>query len=126
MVSVRKKHIGGKVYYYLEHTIREGGRIKKKERYLGPELPGDIELQKKEFLIEIYRNRWEPILVKIKEKYEIESRSMPKSLRDKQTHIFSVRFTYDTNRIEGSTLTLRETADLIDEGITPANKPSAG
>lgn len=34
-----------------------------------------------------------------------------------------IRFTYDTNRIEGSKLTLRETADLLERGITPKGKP---
>jgi len=36
---------------------------------------------------------------------------------------FITRFTYDTNRIEGSTLTLRETADLLEKGITPGTRP---
>ena len=34
-----------------------------------------------------------------------------------------IRFTYNTNRIEGSTLTLKETADLLQDHITPRNKP---
>ena len=33
-----------------------------------------------------------------------------------------IKFTYDTQRIEGSTLTLRETADVLEHGITPGNK----
>ena len=37
--------------------------------------------------------------------------------------VFSIRFTYDTQRIEGSTLTLRETANLIERGISPHNRP---
>jgi len=36
---------------------------------------------------------------------------------------FITRFTYDTNRIEGSTLTLREAADLLEKGITPGTRP---
>ena len=34
-----------------------------------------------------------------------------------------IKFTYNTNRIEGSTLSLKETADLLQQHITPRNKP---
>ena len=34
-----------------------------------------------------------------------------------------IKFTYDTQRIEGSKLTLRETANLLEKGITPTQKP---
>lgn len=33
-----------------------------------------------------------------------------------------IKFTYNTNKIEGSTLTLKETADLLQKQITPRNK----
>jgi len=36
---------------------------------------------------------------------------------------FMIEFTYDTNAIEGSTLTLRETALILKENITIAEKP---
>ncbi|MBI5635364.1 Fic family protein, partial [Candidatus Micrarchaeota archaeon] len=41
----------------------------------------------------------------------------------KQARTFSVKFTYDTNRIEGSKLTYKETADLLERGLTPKSKP---
>ena len=34
-----------------------------------------------------------------------------------------IKFTYDTQKIEGSKLTLRETANLLENGITPKEKP---
>ena len=37
--------------------------------------------------------------------------------------VFATRFTYDTQRIEGSTLSLRDTANLLERGVTPRNKP---
>ena len=37
--------------------------------------------------------------------------------------VFTIRFTYDTQRIEGSKLTLKETANLLERGVTPASKP---
>jgi len=42
-----------------------------------------------------------------------------KRLRDD----FNIEFTYDTNAIEGSTLTLRETALILQEGVTIGEKP---
>ena len=42
-----------------------------------------------------------------------------KRLRDE----FNIEFTYDTNAIEGSTLTLRETALILQEDITIGEKP---
>jgi Fic family protein len=48
---------------------------------------------------------------------------MPKSIRDKEIETFAINFTYDTQRIEGSTLTRKETVDLLERGIAPNNKP---
>lgn len=50
-------------------------------------------------------------------------KSIPKPIREKNLRNFSVRFTYNTQRIEGSALTLKDTALFLDYGITPANKP---
>ena len=41
----------------------------------------------------------------------------------KELESFSIKFTYNTQKIEGSTLSLRETADIIQLGLTPASKP---
>jgi hypothetical protein len=46
---------------------------------------------------------------KIKENYQKELKKMSKSAREKEIETFTIQFTYDTQRIEGSTLTLRET-----------------
>ena len=62
-------------------------------------------------------------LNKIKENYSKEEQKTPKSGLEKQIKTFSVKFTYDTNRIEGSKLTYRETSDLLERGLTPRSKP---
>jgi len=123
MVSVKKKVIKNQTYFYLEHTIREDGKPQKKEKYLGKSIPKNIEEIKKEFLSEIYKEKWYPLFDKIKENYSKEKSSMPKTAKEKQIHNFSIQFTYDTNKIEGSKLTLRETADLLERGLTPRAKP---
>jgi Fic family protein len=123
MVSIKKKLIGKQTYYYLEHTFRHKGKVQKKERYLGKKLPKNIEELKKEFLSEIYTEKWHPSLDIIKRNYSIEIGSMPLTAKKKEIQNFSIKFTYNTNRIEGSKLTLRETADLLEKGITPGAKP---
>ncbi len=123
MVFINKKLIKNKDYYYLEHSIKIDGRIIKKEKYLGKNIPKNIEELKKQFLSEIYQDRWYPLLEKIKKNHSKELRKTPKTAKDKNIKAFSIRFTYDTQRIEGSTLTLRETANLLENGITPKAKP---
>ena len=63
MVYVRKVKIKGKEYWYLFHTIRQNNKFLKKSKYLGKELPKNLEEIKKEFLNE---------LAKPKEKSNIE------------------------------------------------------
>lgn len=123
MATIAKRIVKGIKYYYLEHTIREDGRVTKKSRYLGRTIPKDIEKVKKQFIYELNREKWFGLFDKIKENYAAEPARIPKSAREKELQEFSVRFTYDTQRIEGSTLTLRETAQLLEEGISPSGKP---
>ena len=123
MVSVQKKIINGRAYYYLDYSYREGGKVKKNVKYLGDEIPPNVENLKEEFFIEICRNRWYPHFEKIKRSYADERKTKPPSMREKDIEQFATRFTYNTSRIEGSTLTLRETADLLEKGITPSRRP---
>lgn len=123
MVSVRKKTIGKRAYFYLEHSLRKGKKIEKRELYLGTKIPENLEEVKIKFLAGIHRERWHPTLDKIMERYQKEIKQTPKSAVEKELETFTVRFTYDTQRIEGSRLTLRETADLLERGVTPKGKP---
>jgi Fic family protein len=123
MVRVRKKALKGKTYYYLEHSVRIGKQVQKKELYLGNKIPLNIEKMKKEFLDEIYHQKWFIDIEKIRQNYLKNQKLMPKSVRDKEIETFAINFTYDTQRIEGSTLTRKETAALLERGIAPNNKP---
>lgn len=123
MVSVKKKIINGNTYYYLEQSFRKNGKINKKEKYLGPTLPKNIEKIKEEFQKEFYQETWFNRFDIIKEQFIKEKRNIPLSLEKKQTEQFATTFTYNTNRIEGSTITLRETADLLERGISPSQRP---
>ena len=53
MVYLKKINIKGRDYWYLFHTIRQEKKFIKKSKYLGKELPKDIEKIKIEFLEEI-------------------------------------------------------------------------
>lgn len=123
MVTVKKKTKGSKAYYYLEHAYRKGKKVLKKERYLGDALPEDLDAVKKAFLHELYKEKWYPVFEQIKNQHSNELKKTPPSAKEKNLEAFTIRFTYDTQRIEGSKLTLKETANLLEKGMTPASKP---
>lgn len=123
MVSITKKQVGNQVYFYLGHTYRSEGKLKKIEKYLGKEIPKDIEEIKKKFVFEVYKEKWFKIFDKIKEGYKKENKFMPHSAKEKEIENFMIKFTYNTQRIEGSKLTLKDTANLLEKGITPREKP---
>ncbi len=123
MVTIRKRKLGGSEFYYLEHTIKVRGKVQKKEIYLGKEIPKNIDEIKKEFTNEIYKEKWHSKLDKIKSSFKKEFIHLPPEIREKYIETFMIKFTYDTNRIEGGSLTHREVAELLHDKITPVHKP---
>lgn len=123
MVEIKKISRGNKRYFYLVHSYREGKSVKKKQLYLGESIPKDIEKKKKEFIREFYKEKFLNNIDKIQKNFDIEYKLMPISARKKSKDIFAIRFTYNTQRIEGSTLSLKDTAKLLEDGITPTSKP---
>lgn len=123
MAAVRKRKIRKEEYYYLEHSFKLNGKVKKKELYLGKNIPKNIDKLKSDFLNEIYYEKWFKQLDKIKKKFSKEFSQMPRVAREKYIENFMIKFTYNSNRIEGSKITLRETARLLEDGVTPVNKP---
>lgn len=123
MVSIGRKTVKGRIYYYLEHSYRDGKKIQKRSIYLGSKIPKNIEEIKEKFLDDISRKTWQADIERIRKNYSKNQRAMPRSIREKELENFAINFTYDTQKIEGSTLTRKETADLLERGITPKNKP---
>ena len=117
MAQIVKRKRGNETYYYLRHNIRKQKR--QKEIYLGKKIPKNIEEIKQNFLLDFYREDWTDKLEKIQKTYGKEKKQKPKSVLKKELKQFSVKFTYNTQRIEGSTLTLKETTDLLEDGVTP-------
>jgi Fic family protein len=122
VATIVKRVIKGVPYYYLEHTMRDDGRFTQKSLYLGKIIPKDIDRIKKRFLFEMDQERWFSKFERIRKNYNADLRSS-ESAAQKDLRTFSVRFTYDTQRIEGSTLSLRETSRLLEEGISPSGRP---
>ncbi len=122
MANIRILTRGTKKYYYLEHTVRTGTSFENKRVYLGPHLPKDISKIKEEFIGNLYEGVYGKKIDTIKKNFTREIASFPKSVYDKFIETFMIRFTYDSTRIEGGTLTLKETADLLQEEVTPKGK----
>lgn len=123
MVTLKKRKVSGKTYYYLGHTYRDGSKLKYKEIYLGNKIPKNIDRMKKDLMLEIYKKKWFVLFEKIKKGYSKELSVMPSEMKEKELENFAVKFTYDTNRIEGSKLSFKDTAELLEMGISPKNKP---
>ena len=123
MVSIKKKKIGKNEYYYLEQSFKLDGNVKKMEKYLGRNLPINIDEIQKNFLDDFYENLWFDKLNLIKKKFNQEFKNMPNIAKHQYIENFMIKFTYNSNKIEGGTITLRETAKLLEKGIVPGNKP---
>lgn len=118
MVFVVSREKNGKKYLYLKHTTGD----RQKEKYLGVKIPKNIEKIKKEFLLEFYREEWDIQVEAIAKNYQKEAKKKPPSIKQKDFESFGISFTYNTQRMEGSSLTESDTKDLLVHGVTPAKK----
>ena len=114
MVSIVKE----KGFHYLKHHIQ--GR--EKRRYLGKTIPQNIERLKKEFLKEFYCKEWDGKIQSIIKRYKKDIRGIQQSIKIKNFESFGIPFTYNTQKIEGSSLSRTDTKDLLVHGVTPAKK----
>ncbi len=122
-MEIQKRRRGRNTYLYLVQSYREAGKVRKVERYLGRQLPASLAPLKEQLGQEIVARKWGPDLAKIRANSSSDLERLPPSIRSKELETFAVQFTYDSNRIEGSSLTLRETGLLLHDGITPSNRP---
>jgi len=115
-IITRKK--GNKKYFYLQHSLRKDKKVITKEKYLGIEVPSDLEeinsLFRKEMQQDINKK-----LETIKKNFQSEWKKIPESAKEKELEEISIAFTYNTNAIEGSTITLEETREIIHDKISP-------
>ncbi|MCH7850236.1 MAG: Fic family protein [Nanoarchaeota archaeon] len=133
---LEKRKYYGKTKYWLSHSFREGGKIHKIRKFLGTDLSKKVledRMKKAEKLIldeiEKYKIIKDPLHDKIsKEEIEFIKR-LEKEANLKVIHLsesdwkkFSEVFSYNTNAIEGSELTLKETENVIEHGVWPVEK----
>lgn len=123
MARLRRRKIGNKHYYYLEHSYKIGSAVKTISRYLGIKKPENIKALKKEIKYEAMRKIWGNTLAAIQKGYAKQLKALPSAAKDKQMESFMVNFIFNSNKIEGSKLSFRDTAGLFIHGTTPKNKP---
>ena len=110
-----------KNYFYLQHSYRKGKRIITKEKYLGKTIPKGLEEIKEGMLKEEKKELYKK-LEKIKSEFQREWARFPDSVKEKELEEIAIAFTYNTNAIEGSTITLEEVREIVKDKISP-NKP---
>jgi Fic family protein len=140
-MKLTRQRRGKKEYYYLKTTLRIGDRVKTFSKYIGPvtipkeELDRDVEFNKKRLKEEIdrYRSIHAPLknllsksqiqkINEIKKKHEEELSKLSDLPLSKVFESFGIKFTYNTNAIEGSTVTERETLLILKDKVTPGGK----
>jgi len=115
-IITRKK--GNKKYFYLQHSLRKDKKVITREKYIGAEIPDNINEITSAFKLEI-QNDVNKKLETIKKHFQSEWKRIPKSVKEKELEEISIAFTYNTNAIEGSTITLEEARGIIHDKISP-------
>ncbi|MCK4647548.1 hypothetical protein KAT24_01295, partial [Candidatus Pacearchaeota archaeon] len=130
MVFAKKIKVKNKEYWILAHSVRKGKKIIQKNKYIGKTLPPKKRLEqlKKEFLKELSGEKYKFLsktdIEKIEEKkkrYKQELKKESESEKGKRLNEFMIRYTYDSNKLAGLDITLRQTFLILKEGIIPKN-----
>lgn len=126
MAFIEKQKHGNHIYYYLVKTVRiSPSEVKKVRIFLGKEMPPKEKLQ--ELFKEIekkapkqYSSKWlsRETVERIEDLHASVAifKGLPDEMAPKD---FLVRYTYNTNAIEGNPLTLRQTALILSDNIAP-------
>ena len=138
-MHVEIRNVGRKKKYYLAHSFRHDGKVKKFRFYLGTDLTktelNDKIKHAKEILderIKAYGKVGDPFYTVItskeleyvkhlEDKYRMEEIKVL-HLSEKNWAEFTKAFTYDTNAIEGSTVTFTEVSDILEKKEWPKEK----
>lgn len=108
--------------YYLRHSFKKEGKTVSREKYLGLSVPQDIEVIKSLFLSECRKEAFYDVFDIIKKNFGDEWSHFPKSIKQKMIEEYSINFTYNTNAIEGSTISEDETRDIVAHNLS-SSKP---
>lgn len=134
---LEKRKTKSGVKYYLAHSFREGGKVHKSRVYLGSNLDERVlserELRAKDLLSQ-QLNSFKIIRSPINYKFSKREQDLVKKLKAKAKlkviHLteqdwdrFTELFTYNTNAIEGGTITQSEVFDILSTNKWPHTKP---
>jgi len=125
------------VKYYLAHSFREGGKVQKIRVYLGSNIKKKVLKQRQEKARELLLqqvNSFKIIRSPINYKFSRREQELIKNLKkkarfkvfhlsDEDWQVFTELFTYNTNAIEGSTITQNDVFEILKENKWPFNKP---
>lgn len=137
MVYLEKIERNGKIYYYITKNFRiSSKKWKKIRRYVGSKPPSkkqttkaiteiEADAVKKGIIKPVSQNKYlsDPEAEKLQDIKEVYNKWYGKLSAEeikKYEEDFIVRFTYNTNAIEGNRLSLRETSMILTENIIPA------
>lgn len=120
-MRVIKRTKGKEAYFYLQHSYRRDGKVVTRERYLGKTIPKNVEEIKSKMLYAA-QDSLRRKLEKIRSDFQRDWQTYPSSAKEQALQELAIAFTYNTNAIEGSTITLEETRALFIDQISP-NKP---
>jgi len=134
MTYIEKIKKGNKEYFYLTKNIRiSNNKWKKIREYLGDKKPTKSDIEKYSKIIEkkVKKERIKSnytfltetdaeTLQDLKVGYKEWLKKTPGSVKKKLNDDFIIRFTYNTNAIEGNRLTLRQTALILKDKVIPS------
>jgi len=112
----------------LVHSIRKKNKVMKRTKYVGKSLPPQEKLEqlKESFLKELSEQRYKYLsgddVEKIENKknnYNNELEQLSPTEKNKQLNDFMIRFTYDSSKLSGVDVTLRQTLLILKDGIIP-------
>lgn len=113
-------------YYYRVKSVKNKGRVSKLREYLGVDLKGRRLRELEEKADKILNGPLNRLLtnneLKQLEKIQQEYRKQPRSTWENRYESFIAQFTYNSNAIEGNTLSLEETSFILFEHRTPKGK----
>lgn len=132
-VFIEKRLNKGRTLYYLAHSYRKDGKIRKIRIYLGADLAqtalqrkkneaeGKIrtQLQISKFIHDPYRTALSPSELNELRTIEAKGRVMLLHLGEDDWRRFTEAFTYDTNAIEGSSVTGNEVENILEKNKWP-------
>lgn len=134
---IEKRKFYNKTRYWLAHSFREGDKIHKIRKLLGTDLTPEVledrrkkaeklileEIQKYQIIKDPLKETISKEEIEFIKRLQVEADLKVIHLSETDWKKFSEVFSYNTNAIEGSELTLKETESVIEKGKWPIEKP---